>query len=59
MYRIRGVQEEKGLLWMALRMLLQKLLALLQEDHVQFFEIIVWRDQANAVVEGIRMLGQL
>lgn len=43
---------------MAPRVLLEKLPALLEEDEVHCFEIKIRGDQARAVVEGTRVLGE-
>ena len=58
MHRIHGVQKKEGFFRMALGVLLKKLAAFLTKDHVQFFEIVVRRDHAGAVIKSIRMLGQ-
>ena len=39
-------------------MLLEKFLTLLEEHHVHFFEIKIWRDHTGPVVARIRVLGQ-
>ena len=54
-----GVIEEERLARLTLHVLLQKLFALLEEDHIHFLDVVVRRDHAQPVVVRIRVLGQL
>ncbi len=58
MHGVGGVQEEKGFLRMALRVLPKKLPALFEKDQIHVFEAKIGDEQAGAVVEGIRVLGE-
>ena len=55
---LHRVIEEEGLFGGFLHVLVEELLALLEEDQVDFFEIEVRRDHAGSIVPRVGVFGQ-
>jgi len=55
MHRLAGVKQEEGLAGLLLHLLLEKALALVEEDHIDLLHVEVRRDQACPAIVRIDM----